>query len=238
MVTADDRIRITSGPRREAALAALDAAIAALGGPLGEDAIEHGWHEALREQVHGDLQRVREELAVDSGSGGLFRDWEGVDELDPDANDELLDTILAVDYFLSDLERAEFGIVESRRFGDELRAPVTSDDRSSGFDEEVRDTLAGVVDVVQGRLTAGEYLTGRDVDAWFGTLESHGVRRRARGEFMQRTGVGATIADGDVDEYPKGHRWERVVLYDRSLLDVVRTDVEGFFDEVPGDAAG
>jgi hypothetical protein len=232
-VTTEPSTRIVAGPRWDALLESLDGAEAALEPALDEEAVAHGWTDELRLEVLEAVQRVRADLGFDPTVAVAFGDWAGLDEVDPTVDDALVGAILTVDFCSDDLERVGRCVEETRAYRATLTAPTTPEDDVTGFDERVRDALATTVDAVADRLAAGEYLVAADVAAWFQVLAEHGVRRRTPEAFLPRSSMGALIEIGQVEEYPKGRRWEAAVLFDGTLWDVVRTDVEGATETPP-----
>lgn len=121
----------------------------------------------------------------------------------------------------SELQKAETVATEMDRFLDWLepqRGP------KAGVEVEVCDAIRGTVLGLRDRLAAGEYLSKQDLYAWVTLLASFGVRRLTSSEYRRPLGgfgdpIQQTVAINHIKEYPHGHFWDAVVIFDERIIE-------------------
>jgi hypothetical protein len=215
---------VRTGPRWTSVLDAVDAAVDAMGAPLDDEELAAGWTEELRGAILDDVTRVRDELATATATTVVLGDWSHVDELD---GGEALrfGAVLDVDLVLGDLDRAEQALAASTALLGDLGRAIGPADRDAGFDEAVRDELVGLVESIRAPLAAGAYLTHRELDPWADALRALDFVRRSPAPGLYDDGALEGFTRQPLADFPRGARFERVALYDGTLLNVAVSDV-------------
>jgi hypothetical protein len=216
---------ITSGPRFEALLETLRAAIEDFDGPLDERGQDDGWTDEQRLGVLAVLRGGLEELLADPLARlGDLDDLVGEDvDFDLDAR---TGAVVAVEFAQGDLGLAEELLEATGSFLEDLGSPVEPRDEAHGFDESTREALATVAGDIDRTLASGAYLTSQLATAWDGVLTARGLRRQVANDEASPIFGGATNGRaGDIEVWPPGPRWNAVVLYDNGLQQLLRRDL-------------
>jgi hypothetical protein len=200
---------------------AVAGAASALGAPLTEDALERGWTEELRSSIVQAIEHLGEALSDEEPmSLSLAIDWDAADAIVQDGADERWDAMVGVEYLLEELDRVDLVTAALHRLGDDLAEPLSRSDLDSGFDVDAQRQFSDAAAALLTQLDAGEYLSADGVARWESLTSAYGMTRLSSDQTRNVSEVGM------VDGYPKGRRWDSIVLCDTVLHDLSRTDLD------------
>ena len=222
------RARITSGPRWDALVDALDLADLHLDAPLTSEELKRGWTEDLRMAILKSVGEIKRDIAeTPCVRPGHYKSWIRSEMLDPRVEDARWSFALGPDGAVRDIEKAQDLLDAALSLIEDLPSllsaqPTTDLELEAQMISSLRDTADG--------LAHGEYVTLHQFRAWDEILARCGVRRRMlRISYVtaERDRLGVNI--DFIEERPTGETWDRIDIYDHLLVNHGGTDISNHF---------
>jgi hypothetical protein len=227
----DDSPHITSGPRYDSMVQAINFSIAALRQPLSADDREYGWDDPLREYVLASYERTLQELELGPVAPGHFKAWgknfiEG--GMDPRTASRLAGDASLGDSAVRDVQLGEEVLAKAESLRALLAQPLPQAELSYGRTEVLVQSLQGALAQIISRLRSGDFLVREDFIDWDRPLQEIGVTRREWFDISytkaKRDHLGINVSL--IESSPPGEWWGEVTAFDYSFVSLAQRDLD------------
>jgi hypothetical protein len=226
----DDSPHITSGPRYDSMVQAINFSIAALRQPLSADDREYGWDDLLREYVLASYERTLQELELGPVAPGHFKAWgkNFIDGgMDPRTRNQLADDACRGDSAVRDIQYGEDLLGQAEALSTLLTQQLPENEVSDGWTEVLTKALLRALTQIVNRVRSGDYVVREDFINWDVPLQGAGVTRREWFEISyiratrDRLGLNLDL----IESCPPGEWWGMVKAFDYSFVSLTALDL-------------
>jgi hypothetical protein len=227
-------VRISSGPRWDALIVALDLAEQHLEPPLTFPEMEGGWTEELRTAILSSVREIKRDIAEKQCvRPSHYKSWIKAEMLDPRVEDARWSFALGPDGAVRDIQMAE----------DLLDATLSliRDLPTFHFSEPVmeptlnaQDKMIAILRWLAESLEAGKYVVLRQFQEWDEILSRCGVKRRVlRGiSYVTRERKRLGVNIDFIEKRPSGEPWDRIEGFDKLLVNHGGMDISRHFSSI------
>ncbi len=218
---------ISSGPRWDALVDALDLAEQHLDAPLTSEELKRGWTEGLRLAILDSVGQIRRDIAeAPRVRRGHYKSWIRSEMLDPRVEDARWSFALGPDGAVRDIETAQDLLNAALSLIEDLPSLLSSQPTTL-----IQAEMMSVLRETANGLARGQYVTLDQFRAWDEILAQCGVRRRVL------TGISYVTAERErlgvnidfIEERPPGEAWDRIDIYDHLLVNHGGMDISNHF---------
>jgi len=218
---------ISSGPRWDALVDALDVAKQSLQAPLTPEELRRGWDEPMRLAILKSVGEIKHDITeTPCVRPGHYKSWIRSEMIDPKVEDARWLFALGPDDAVRNIETAQDLLNAALALIMDLPSLLPSEPQTT-------DQMIAVLRETTEGLARGDYVTLNQFRAWDEILARCGVRRRVL------TGISYVTAERKrlgvnmdfIEERPAGGAWDRIDIYDHLLVNHGGMDINNHFSD-------